>query len=84
MTNWYYIQSLISFGVIAAFLWVVLKYSKKIQLKKFSNELKVIDRLPLSNQASIVIVKVKDTQYLMSVADNGVTILDKLSDGIGA
>jgi flagellar biogenesis protein FliO len=78
MTIGYYIQTLVSFGLIVALLWVSLKYIKKLQIKRLANDMAVIDRLQVSKTSSLLIVQIRKQEYLVGVTENDVKILDKL------
>ncbi len=81
MTIGYYIQTLVSFGLIVALLWVSLKYIKKLQIKRLANDMAVIDRLQVSKTSSLLIVQIRKQEYLVGVTENDVKILDKLKTG---
>ncbi len=78
MTIGHYIQTLVSFGLIVALLWVSLKYIKKLQIKRLANDMAVIDRLQVSKTSSLLIVQIRKQEYLVGVTENDVKILDKL------
>jgi flagellar biogenesis protein FliO len=81
MTIGYYIQTLLSFSLIVLLLWGSLKYVKKLQIKRLANEMAILDRLPVSKNASILIVQIRSYDYILAVSENEVKILDKLDKG---
>ncbi len=78
MTIGYYIQTLVSFSIIVALLWICLKYVKKIQIKRLSKEMAIVDRLPVSKSGAIVIAQIKKYHYVLGVTETDIKILDKL------
>jgi flagellar biogenesis protein FliO len=78
MTIGYYIQTLLSFSLIVLLLWVSLKYVKKLQIKRLANEMAILDRLAVSKNNAILIVQIRNHDYILAVSENDVKILDKL------
>ena len=78
MSSGYLLQALLSLLILSGIMWGVLSFTKKLRLQKFSGELKVIDRLPLSATTAVALVQFRDHQYLMSVGGQTIEILEKL------
>ena len=78
MTVSYYLQVLFYLAVLAGFLYLVLYLTRVTKQKRFSGEVKLKDRTPLSNTVSIAIVEVRGTDYLMSIGSSEVTLLKEL------
>ncbi|HPD33556.1 MAG TPA: flagellar biosynthetic protein FliO [Candidatus Kapabacteria bacterium] len=77
---------LTSFLVLAAFiviLFLLSLYLKKLQknkIKKIGNyEGKVIGRIPLTQKASLFIVKVGGQTFLIGLAEKNITLISELS-----
>lgn len=75
MSSGYYIQLLISLSILAGILWAALKFSKRVNLKRFSNEMKILDRLMLAPTASLLLVKVREQEMLISQTNQEVRLL---------
>ncbi|MGE4170351.1 MAG: flagellar biosynthetic protein FliO [Candidatus Margulisiibacteriota bacterium] len=75
----YYLQVTLSLLVFIGFLFAATRFSKSLQTKRFSCEMKIIDRLAVDQEVALAIVEVRDQQYLMGVSKNNVRILKKLS-----
>lgn len=78
MTSSYYITLAIVFSALAGLLFLMLKLSKKVYLKRYSGDIKVTDRIPVDSNVSLMIVDVKGKSLLMSVANKDVKLLMEL------
>ena len=54
-------------------------YTKKIRNKRFSGDIKIIDRLPIDTQATLLIVSVRNSDYLISLSGKQLTVIEKYS-----
>jgi len=75
MTSSYYITLVIVFSALAGLLFLMLKLSKKVYLKRYSGDIKVTDRIPIDSNVSLMIREVKGKSLLMSVANKDVKLL---------
>lgn len=75
MNSSYYIQLLVSVGILSGILWLALRFSKRVNLKRFSNEMKIVDRLLLAPTASLLVVKVRDQEMLVSQTNQEIRLL---------
>lgn len=78
MSTGYYIQVILSLLIISGIMWGVLKMTKNLQKQKFSGEMKVVDRIPLSNATALLVVKLREKEYLLSVGGQNVQFLETL------
>jgi len=78
MTSSYYITLAIVFSGLAGLLFLMLKLSKKVYLKRYSGDIKVTDRIPVDSNVSLMIIEVKGKSLLMSVANKDVKLLMEL------
>ena len=78
MSIGYYIQVILSLLILSGVMWAVLKFSKNVQKQKFSGEIKILDRSPLNPTTALVIVELRNQQYLLSVGSQNVQLLEKL------
>ena len=74
-----------SFLVLAAFivlLFLLSLYLKKLQKNKFKKignyEGKVVGRIPLTQKASLYIVKVGEQTFLIGLAEKNITLISEL------
>lgn len=67
--------------ILCAILYLVLKWAEKFKMKRFSGEMKVIDRLQVGPNQSLVIVKIRAKDYLLSVSKD-VTLLKGLNEEV--
>ena len=74
----YYLQLLVVlllvFGVLL-FLWKIAGF---IQKKKYSGEIKEVDRLAIDNGVTLFIIEVQGCKYFLSVGGKEVRLLKKL------
>ncbi len=78
MSTGYYLQVILSLLIISGIMWVVLRMTKNLQKQKFSGEMKVVDRIPLSNATALLVVKLREKEYLLSVGGQNVQFLETL------
>mgnify|MGYP005673517273 CR=1 FL=1 len=77
-TTTYYIKFIASSFLIIGTLLIFLRYSKKIQKTHLNKQIKIIERMATSSQSHIMLIKVKDTEYLIGASNNGIKLIDKL------
>lgn len=63
----YTIKMLVTLALLCGLLYAILKWAESLKLKRFSGEMRVLDRLPVGPNQSLLIVKIRDKDYLMSV-----------------
>ena len=78
MTSSYYITLAIVFSALAGLLFLMLKLSKKVYLKRYAGDIKVTDRIPVESNVSLMIIEVKGKSLLISVANKDVKFLMEL------
>lgn len=78
MSTGYYIQVILSLLILSGIMWGVLRLSKNLQKQKFSGEMKVVDRIALSNATALLVVKFREKEYLLSVGGQNVQFLETL------
>ena len=78
MSQWYYIKLILTLGAFIALMWSLLQATKAFRAKRFSQEIKILDRLPVDNQVSLMIVDVRGKQYFLSVGGKDVKVLEVL------
>ena len=75
----YTVKMMTTLALLCGILYAVLKWAESLKLKKFSGEMKILDRLPVGPNQSLMIVKVRTQEYLMSVGSN-VSLLKELDE----
>ena len=73
-----YVTAFISILTLFAFLFALLKASHYLRMKKFSGDISIIDRIPLDANSSVMIVKVRQKEYLLGVGNKDIKVLDQL------
>ncbi|NQY73429.1 MAG: flagellar biosynthetic protein FliO [Candidatus Margulisbacteria bacterium] len=79
MSAAYYFQILFSLLIFFGLVYGLFVFSKRVQKKRFSGDIKVTDRLLIGNHASLVIVTIRSHEYLISVGGKDIRLLEKLS-----
>ena len=74
----YYIKLLISTLILGAILIAVQKLSKTIYKKKYTGEIKIVDRLLVDANISLLIIDIRSQQYLLSVGGKEIKFLRKI------
>lgn len=78
MSPLYLFQVCITLVLFCCILYFGLKFSRHIQHKKFSGEIKIIDRTPVDNSASLVMVEIQGKRYLLGVTSKAINLLERL------
>ncbi len=71
----YQLSLLLTIAGLCALLVVALRLAKTWQLKRFSGDMSVVDRVQLDQQVSLVIVSVRGKEMLLGVTPHGITPL---------
>lgn len=74
----YTIQFSIAIVIMGLVAYGLMGVSQKMKLKRFSNEIKIVDRCPVENGVSLMIIDVRGQQILMSVSTKETVILKDL------
>ncbi len=74
----YYLKTLVSLGAILSVLYIILKVSKSYFKHQYTGEMKILDRLQIDQQAAILIIQVRNENYLISLANKQVQVIEKL------
>jgi flagellar biogenesis protein FliO len=78
MSLGYSLQVLCSFVLLAGALFLFSKMAKRVQKYQFTEEIKVLDRKGLDQGISLVLVSVKDHEFLLGISGKDVKVLDKI------
>jgi flagellar biogenesis protein FliO len=73
-----YIQTIVTLVFFAGILVGLLWLSKFFQKKKYAGNIKVVDRLAIDHGVSLVIVEIREEEYLMSVGGKELRLLSKI------
>lgn len=75
----YYIQFILVFGVVIGGLVLALKFLRRLQVTQVARNMKIVDRLGVSNGIFMAIVSVQNKSYLIGVVNNrSIQVLDTL------
>lgn len=74
----YYIKLVLTLTVLFVILVVVLKFTKTMHRKRYSGDIKIMDRMPIETNVSLLIVQIRGTEYLIGVGAKEVKLLKKL------
>ena len=80
MTLEYYLQLEGWLALLFAILYAVLYLSKSYRIRHYHGNIKVVDRLPIDTQVSILVVEVRDKSYLMSLGGKELKLLSCLDE----
>lgn len=79
MTTTYYLNVIFVFGIFILLLYGCLRFAQSFQKKRFTQEIRIIDRLPVDTGTTLAIVSVRNKEYLMGFGGKSVTVLDVLT-----
>ena len=74
----YYARLMFTLVVFLGGMILVLRYARQFQQKRYSGDIKIIDRVVIDSGAVLLIVEVKEERYLMSAGGKAVNILQKI------
>lgn len=77
MTVDYYIRFILTSLVIIAILFIVLKLAKKYRVTA-TKEITIIDRLPVASNAYILLIHVRNKEYLIGATPSSFQVIDHL------
>lgn len=75
----YQVSVVLTLGGLCAILYLVLRYTKNLQFKRFSGSMKIIDRLPIDTGATLVIVEHLNSQMMFSVSGKETRLIKEWS-----
>lgn len=78
MSTAYYLKVL---GVLCGFgfvMVVMMRLAKGASYRRFSRDLKLIDRLAVDQGTSLVVVELHEKRYLLGVGGKQISVLDTL------
>jgi len=72
----YYIRVSVTCFIFLIVLYFILKWSKSLQKKRYSGEIKIIDRISIDNGVTLVLVNIRDKNLLLGTGNRDVKVLD--------
>ena len=78
MTIGYSFQVLFSLALLGVALFLFSRMAKRVQTHKFTGDIQVLDRKGLDQGISLVLVAVKDHEFLLGISGKDVKVLDKI------
>ncbi len=73
-------KTIFALVIVLLIIYSISKFGSKYTNKSTRKNLKILDRLPLSNKSSVCVVKVGEEVLLLGVTENNINVLDKLSE----
>lgn len=84
LTSGYYLKLIPSLLFFLVVMVGILQLTRTYQRKKFTGEIHVIDRAPIENGITLVLVEFRNYQYLISTGGKEVKLIDKLDKTISS
>jgi flagellar biogenesis protein FliO len=78
MTISYSLQVLFSLALLGAALFVFSRFAKRVQTHQFTGDIHILDRKGLEQGISLVLVSVKDKEFLLGISGKEIKVLDKI------
>ena len=73
-----YLPAFFSISILFGLLFILIKVSHYLRMKKFSGDIAIIDRVPLDANTSLMIVKVREKELLLGVGNKEIKVIDTL------
>lgn len=73
-----FFQMIFALAIVLLLIYITSKIGKRFSGQSLKRNLRVVDRLAVSNKSSICVVKVGDEMLLLGVTENNINILEKL------
>ena len=78
---WFSIKYVAIVVIFMYFLWIFSKWlTNRNYISLKDRNIKILDRIALSNDKYIVLVELENIFYLLAVDKNGITVIDKRDD----
>lgn len=78
---WFSVRYFVLISILIYFLWIFSRYiTKKNYISLKERNIKVIDRIALSNDKFLLLVELENIFYFMAMDKNGFYLLDKRND----
>jgi len=74
----YYIQLVITLACLIAILIVVINVVKFINKQRYLGGIKIVDRLPIDNNYSILVMEVGEKRYILGLGNKPINVLDTI------
>lgn len=73
-----FFQMIFALVIVILLIYITSKFGKKFTGQSLRRNLRIVDRLAVSNKSSICVVKVGEEVLLLGVTENNINILEKL------
>ena len=77
-TTQYLVQVLVTLIVLGGGLYFLIKTSKKFQKYRFSGQIKIKDRIAVSQNVFLLLVEVESKQYFLGVGGKDIRLIKAL------
>ena len=74
----YYLQLILTLGFLIAILIVGMNVVKFINKQRYTGDIKIIDRLVIDNNTTLVIVEINEKRYILGLSNKSIYTLDKI------
>ncbi|MFC1770778.1 flagellar biosynthetic protein FliO [Candidatus Margulisiibacteriota bacterium] len=71
-------QTIITLLLVGVVVWTTIRLAKAYRNKRYSGDIKIIDRIGLDTNVSMLIVKVREQELLLSIGRKEVKLLKEL------
>ncbi|MBF4691739.1 flagellar biosynthetic protein FliO [Fusibacter ferrireducens] len=78
---WFALKYFIVISILIYFLWIFSKFiTKKNYISLKDRKVKVLERIPLSNDKFLLLVELENIFYFIGIDKNGMYLMDKRDD----
>ena len=70
-----YLQVVLTLLAVLVGMFFLLRFSRVVQGKKFSGEIKVLDRRAVDASVTLMVVRVRNEEFLISVANKNLAVI---------
>ena len=74
-----YLRLFLSLSFLFGILYIGLKLSSKWQRKRYSGDITIVDRLGVDSGVSVLLIKVKDKEYLIGVGGKELHLITEIN-----
>lgn len=76
-----FLKIIIAIPIVILLAYISLRMGNKLLAKGYDGKnIKIIERINLSNKAALYIAKISDEYFLLGVSDQNITLLKELTD----
>ncbi|GAA0178072.1 hypothetical protein SH2C18_11870 [Clostridium sediminicola] len=76
-----FFQMIFALAIVLLLIYITSKIGKRFTRQPLKRNLRIVDKLPVSNKSSICVVKIGEEMLLLGVTENNINVLEKLPEG---